>query len=519
MNKKYDAVLIGAGIMSATLGIMLKQLMPNITIGIFERLDKVAVESSDAWNNAGTGHSAFCELNYTPENEQDKSIDIKKAIKIATQFEETKQFWSYLIEHNILENKDDFIHAIPHVSFVWGDENVAFLKKRHEILTKNPLFEGMKYSENWQTLREWMPLVMDGRNKNEKVAATFMEMGTDVNFGALTREIIEYLDIKQEGVDVFLGHEIKDIKKINTLKDDIRSLHRLVENPIDDLYKSENIGWELEIEDLAGEHNHHIFADFVFIGAGGGALPLLEKSDIEEAKGYGGFPISGQWLKCVNNEIIAQHHTKVYGKASEGSPPMSVPHLDTRVIDGKQELLFGPFAGFSTKFLKKGSYLDLPKSIELDNIIPMISAGIHNLGLTKYLIDQVRQKPIDRLNALKEYFPNAKLADWELIVAGQRVQVIKKDEEEGGVLEFGTEVVAAADGTIAGLLGASPGASTAVSIMLNLLKTCYYSQFNSSDFQSKLAEMVPSYGHNLSENEELLKALRKKTAKILGLNS
>jgi malate dehydrogenase (quinone) len=518
MNKKYDAVLIGAGIMSATLGVMLKQLMPNISIGIFERLDKVSAESSDAWNNAGTGHSAFCELNYTPENEASKSIDIKKAIKIATQFEETKQFWSYLIEHNILANKDEFIHSIPHISFVWGEENVAFLKKRYELLSKNPLFAEMEYSENRDTLNKWMPLVMNGRNPDEKVAATFMALGTDVNFGALTREIIEYLDLKQEGVDVFLGHEIKDIKRVNTLKEDIKSLHRLIENPISDIKKTDNTGWELEIEDLPGNHTHHIFADFVFIGAGGGALPLLEKSDIEEAEGYGGFPISGQWLKCINPEIINQHHTKVYGKASEGAPPMSVPHLDTRVIDGKQELLFGPFAGFSTKFLKKGSYLDLPKSIELDNIIPMISAGIHNLGLTKYLIDQVRQKPIDRLNALKEYFPNAKMEDWELIVAGQRVQVIKKDEEEGGVLEFGTEVVSAADGSIAGLLGASPGASTAVSIMLNLLKTCYNSQFNSMEFQAKLNEMVPSYGKNLSENKLLLEQLRIKSNQVLGLD-
>ncbi len=519
MRKKYDAVLIGTGIMSATLGIMLKKLMPEISIGVFEKLDKVATESSDAWNNAGTGHSAFCELNYTPENEQDGSVDIKKAVKIATQFEETKQFWSYLVEKKILKNNDDFIHSIPHISFVWGEKNVAFLKKRHEMLVKNPLFAEMKYSENWNTLALWMPLVMEGRDPNEKVAATYMKLGTDVNFGALTREIIDYLDHEQEGVDVFLSHEVKDLKRIDHLKEGIKKLHKIIENPKLNFDTEPNFnGWELEIEDITNNDTHHILADFVFIGAGGGALPLLEKSDIEEAEGYGGFPISGQWLKCKNPEIIEQHHTKVYGKASAGSPPMSVPHLDTRVIDGKQELLFGPFAGFSTKFLKKGSYLDLPKSIELDNIIPMISAGIHNLGLTKYLIDQVRQKPIDRLNALKEYFPNAKMEDWQLIIAGQRVQVIKKDEEEGGVLEFGTEIVSSADGTIAGLLGASPGASTAVSIMLCLLKTCYHSQFETAEFQAKLAEMVPSYGKSLTENVDLLKAVRKTSKKVLGLD-
>jgi malate dehydrogenase (quinone) len=518
MRKKYDAVLVGTGIMSATLGIMLKKLMPEISIGIFERLDKVATESSDAWNNAGTGHSAFCELNYTPENEEDGSVDIKKAIKIACQFEETKQFWSYLIENGILENREKFIHTIPHISFVWGEKNVAFLKKRHQLLRQNPLFEGMIYSEDPKILQKWMPLVMTSRNTDEKVAATMMSQGTDVDFGALTREIIKYLDTKEEGVDVFLNHEIKDLKKIDHLKDDLKKLHEIIENPKLEFKPEENAnGWEIEIEDLVNDDTHHIFADFVFIGAGGGALPLLEKSDIEEAEGYGGFPISGQWLKCNNPEVIAKHNAKVYGKAAVGSPPMSVPHLDTRVIDGKQELLFGPFAGFSTKFLKKGSYLDLPKSIEFDNIIPMISAGIHNLGLTKYLIDQVRQKPTDRLNALKEYFPDAKMEDWELIVAGQRVQVIKKDEEEGGVLEFGTEIVASADGTIAGLLGASPGASTAVSIMLNLLKTCYHSQFHSEEFKAILTKMVPSYGLQLAENKELLLEIRKKSDSMLGL--
>jgi malate dehydrogenase (quinone) len=516
---KYDAVLIGAGIMSATLGVLLKELFPKMSIGIFERLDKVASESSDAWNNAGTGHSAFCELNYTPENEADGNIDISKAIKIASQFEESKQFWTYLVENKVINNPEKFISNIPHLSFVWGESNVKFLKKRYELLTKNSLFKGMKYSENTNTLAIWMPLVMKSRPKTEKVAATFMEAGTDINFGALTNSLIEYLDHKIDDVDVHLNHEIQNItdRQNGNVNSFLKKLNKKY-SKVEEIKATDNHKWELEIEDLTNGEMHNIYTNFVFIGAGGGALPLLEKSDIEEAEGYGGFPISGQWLKCANPEIIAQHHTKVYGKASLGSPPMSVPHLDSRMIGGKKELLFGPFAGFSTKFLKKGSYLDLPKSIELDNIIPMILVGINNLGLTKYLIDQVRQKPIDRLNALKEYFPEAKMEDWELIIAGQRVQVIKKDEEEGGVLEFGTELITAADGSLAALLGASPGASTAVSIMIKLIKTSFHSQFESADFQAKLREMIPSYGKSLENEEELLKIVRKKSEKILKLD-
>jgi malate dehydrogenase (quinone) len=496
MKKRYDAVLIGAGVMSATLGILLKELFPEMKIAIFERLDSVAAESSDAWNNAGTGHSAYCELNYTPQA-QDGTIEINKAIKIASQFEESKQFWTYLTQKNILKNTTSFINSVPHLSFVWGEDNVAFLKKRYELLSAHPLFDGMKMSENPNTLAIWMPLIMEGRLNNEPMAATYMKEGTDINFGTLTSQMINYLDNNIDDVDVYLEHEVRDLKKVSNINADV---------------------WEIEIEDIKKGYTHHITSNFVFIGAGGAALPLLEKSDIEEAEGYGGFPISGQWLKCTNESIIEKHSTKVYGKAAVGSPPMSVPHLDTRIIAGKKELLFGPFAGFSTKFLKKGSYLDLPKSIEFDNIIPMISAGIHNLGLTKYLIDQVRQKPKDRLKALQEYYPEAKMKDWELIIAGQRVQVIKKDEEEGGVLEFGTELITSGDGSLAALLGASPGASTAVSIMIKLIKTCFHSQFESKEFKEKLALMVPTYGTDLLSDRHFIKEIRKKNHKILNLD-
>jgi malate dehydrogenase (quinone) len=490
-NNKPDVVLIGAGIMSATLGILLKELQPNITIAIFERLPAVAAESSDAWNNAGTGHSAFCELNYTPQKE-DGSIDISKALKIAAQFETSKQFWSYLVEQKYFNDPQDFINHIPHMSFVWGLENVDYLKKRHEALTKNELFNGMQFCDDATQLKQWIPLVMEGREPNEKCAATKMDMGTDVDFGVLTRVMINHLQA-QDGVQLYLSNEIRDIEREN------------------------NGHWEIKVKDLQTRENRKLETKFVFIGAGGAALRLLEKSDIPEAEGYGGFPISGQWLRCINKDVIEKHAAKVYGKASVGAPPMSVPHLDTRMIGNQKALLFGPFAGFSTKFLKNGSYMDLPLSIEFDNILPMLSAGWHNLDLTKYLIQQVSQSHEDRMAALREYLPEANNADWELAIAGQRVQVIKKDEHEGGVLEFGTEIVAAADGTLAALLGASPGASTSVSVMIDVLKNCFPLQMQSIEWQTKLKEMIPSYGQKLSDNPALCKTVRERTTRLLEL--
>lgn len=492
MQKKTTKfTLIGAGIMSATLGILLKKLMPEATIAIYERLDKVGAESSDAWNNAGTGHSAFCELNYTPERE-DGSIDLTKALKISNSFEISKQFWTYLNEQKMFPSSQSFINDIPHMSFVWGAGNVEFLKKRYATMTEYAIFEDMKYTEDLAEIEEWAPLMMRNRVQEHPIAATRMDIGTDVNFGAITRGMITYLKTL-DGIEVHLGHEVQD------------------------LTKQADGRWKIDMENLNNGEEVDVYSEFVFIGAGGGSLPLLEKSDIPEGRGYGGFPVSGQWLRCTNPEVIKQHGAKVYGKAAEGSPPMSVPHLDTRWMDGEQGLLFGPYAGFSTKFLKNGSYFDLPFSIEMHNIWPMLSAGIHNLSLTKYLIEQVVQSPEDRFAALQAYFPEAKMEDWELKIAGQRVQIIKKDEEEGGKLQFGTEIVASADGSLAALLGASPGASTSVSIMVDVLEECFPEQMKTKAWLKIMKTMIPTYGISLIDEPGLLRKTRDWTSEVLKL--
>ncbi len=491
MVYETDVALIGAGIMSATLAVILKELDPGLSIQIFERLDEAGMESSDAWNNAGTGHAAFCELNYTPEK-PDGSIDISKALKICEAFEVSKEFWAFLVEKGYVDSPASFISKVPHMSFVWGEDNVNYLKKRFHLLKANSLFGDMICSEDPKRIEEWAPLIMHERKLGHPIAATRVENGTDVNFGALTRAIFKKLQ-KMPGVTMHYHSETLDI----------------------DPYSKG--GWKVIVKNLLHEQTEHCRARFVFLGAGGATLNLLKKAEIEERKGYGGFPVSGLWLKCKNEELIHQHYAKVYGKASVGAPPMSVPHVDTRIIDGKKELLFGPFAGFSTKFLKSGSHFDLAKSIKFDNIKPMISAGLRNVPLTRYLIEQLRLTHADRVEALREYVPFAKVEDWELKDAGQRVQVIKKHEEHGGVLEFGTEAIVSSDGSVAALLGASPGASTAAAIMLGILPRCFKEKSKSPEWQNKIKEMAPSFGVSLSKDEKLLNETRQRTERILNL--
>ncbi|WP_282138434.1 malate:quinone oxidoreductase [Rossellomorea aquimaris] len=490
IQKKTDVILIGAGVMSATLGSLLKELAPEWEIKVFEKLASAGEESSNEWNNAGTGHAALCELNYTSEK-SDGPIDISKAVKINEQFQLSRQFWSYLVNKDLIGNPQDFIMPIPHMSMVQGEKNVAFLKKRLEALSSNPLFQGMEFSDDPEKLKEWIPLIMEGRTSNEPIAATKIDSGTDVNFGALTRMMFDHLT--RQNVEINYKHSVKDIKR------------------------SSDGSWEVKVHNIDSGIIEYHTAKFVFIGGGGGSLPLLQKTGIPESKHIGGFPVSGLFMVCNNPEVVAQHHAKVYGKAKVGAPPMSVPHLDTRYIDNKKSLLFGPFAGFSPKFLKTGSNMDLIGSVKPNNVLTMLAAGAKEMSLTKYLIQQVLLSNEKRMEELREFIPNAKLEDWDIVVAGQRVQVIKDTEAGGkGTLQFGTEVVSAADGSVAALLGASPGASTAVHVMLELFEKCFPQHMN--EWEPKLKEMIPSFGLSLVENPELFKEIHASTAETLGLN-
>ncbi|BDT88231.1 malate dehydrogenase (quinone) [Nocardia cyriacigeorgica] len=489
LTEKTDVVLIGAGIMSATLGALLRQLQPDWSISVFERLDAAAAESSDPWNNAGTGHSALCELNYSPQK-PDGSVDVSKAVDINERFQVSRQFWAYAVENGVLGDPSRFINPIPHVSFTHGADDVQYLRKRYEALAPHPLFAGMEFIDSPDEFSRRLPLMARGRDFSEPVALNWTDAGTDIDFGSLTKQLLAY--IGSTGADIAFGHEVRDLSK-----------------------QSDGT-WRVKVRNLRTGKVRTVVSKFVFVGAGGGALPLLQKSGIKEIKGFAGFPVSGQFLRCTNPELIARHDAKVYGKAAVGAPPMSVPHLDTRVINGKPGLLFGPYAGWTPMFLKDGKYTDLFKSIRPGNIAPMLGVGVTEMGLVKYLVSELLKSEAGKVYTMEEFIPRADGNDWEIITAGQRVQIIRR-KGIGGVLELGTAVIAAQDGTIAGLLGASPGASTCVTAMLDVLQRCFPREY--ADWTPKLKEMVPSLGVKLSENQALFQEVWDWTTKALQLDS
>ncbi|AYP25344.1 malate dehydrogenase (quinone) [Pantoea agglomerans] len=490
--EKTDVLLIGGGIMSASMGTMLEELQPGWKQIMVEKLDGVALESSNGWNNAGTGHSANMELNYTPER-KDGSIDVTKALEINEAFMVSRQFWSSQIKEGVMHDPRSFINSTPHMSFVWGD-NVDFLTKRYAALQKTALFQGMKFSTDHKQIEQWAPLVMEGRDPQQKVAATWTPVGTDVNYGEITRQLIGSLK-KNDNFRLETSSEVTDFKR-----------------------NGDN-SWHVTIKDAKNGNERAVDAKYVFIGAGGGALKLLQKTGIPEAENYAGFPVGGSFLVTENKAIADRHLAKVYGQASTGAPPMSVPHLDTRYLDGKRVVLFGPFATFSTKFLKNGSLFDLLSTTTTHNIVPMTDVGMDNFDLVKYLVGQVMLTEEDRFEALKEYYPDAKKEDWKLIQAGQRVQIIKKDADKGGVLKLGTEIVTDQQKTVAALLGASPGASTAAPIALSVMQKLFPEEFKSAEWQAKIHKMIPGYGQKLNDNVPMLQQVWNDTAATLQLTT
>ncbi|HST73177.1 MULTISPECIES: malate:quinone oxidoreductase [Kocuria] len=487
-TESTDVLLIGGGIMSATLGVFLKELEPQWGITLLERLDQVGAESSNVWNNAGTGHSALCELNYAPQA-ADGSVDPAKALSINEQFQLSRQFWASLVSEGKLQDAGTFINPVPHMSLVFGDAHADYLRRRYEAFKPHKLFERMEFTEDREKIAEWAPLTMHGRGAG-RVAASWSPEGTDVDFGELTRQQVAHLQAK--GGTVRYGQQVVDLDR------------------------QSDGSWVARVKNRLNDEDHRLVrARFVFVGAGGGALPLLQKSGIAEAKGYGGFPVSGLWLRNTVEAVASQHDAKVYGQASVGAPPMSVPHLDTRYEHGKRALLFGPYGGFKPNFLKQGSFLDLPLSVRPHNIYPMTRAGLANLDLVKYLLSELAKTKKQRVEALQQFFPTADGSQWELVEAGQRVQVMKRDKQKGGVLQFGTELITSADGSIAGLLGASPGASTAVPIMLNLLGKAFPARMPA--WEPRIKELIPSYGVKLDEHPQLADEVMGHTARVLGI--
>ncbi|MGO1768782.1 MAG: malate dehydrogenase (quinone) [Microbacterium sp.] len=479
MSESFDVVLIGGGVMSATLGTLLKELQPDWNIVAFERLGDVAQESSDAWNNAGTGHSALCELNYMPDPN-----DPTKAVGINEQFQVSRQLWVSLIERGILSAPETFINSTPHMTFVQGEEDVAYLRQRYETLKEQPLFSGIEYSEDSRVINQWAPLLMRRRRKGEPFAATRVPSGTDVDFGAVTRQLFGHLE--DSGVSMMRNTEVRRLKR-----------------------RSDGT-WDVHFRQLTGKTPGIVNARFVFVGAGGWAIKLLQSAKIPEIRGYGVFPIGGQFLKTSDPRLVDKHRAKVYSQAAVGAPPMSVPHLDARMVDGTGSLMFGPFATFSPKFLKNGRWTDIISQVRFRNIGSMLKVAVTNLSLVRYLVSELLKSRSDKIESLREFMPSAESADWELIQAGQRAQVMK-----GGKLQFGTEVVAAEDGSLAGLLGASPGASTAVPIMFGLLERCFPEQF--AQWRPRLQELVPTLGEGLNGTPELADSTMTATADRLGI--
>ncbi|AKC60088.1 malate dehydrogenase (quinone) [Blochmannia endosymbiont of Polyrhachis (Hedomyrma) turneri] len=487
-----DIVLIGAGIMSASLATVIKILEPSWNIHMYERLKKVGQESSNAWNNAGTGHAAFCELNYTKQNENG-IIDISKAIQINEAFEISRQFWAYLVKNQFLNNPHSFINNISHMSFVWGENNIKFLRKRFHALQNNTLFYGINYSEDPKKIHEWAPLLMEGRDPYQKIAATHIETGTDINFGEITQQLITTLKT-YPNFYIYLKHNVNKIRQ------------------------NKNHTWLVNITDH-NQQNKNILARYVFVGAGGQSLPLLQSTGIQEINGYAGFPVGGQFLFTNNPKITNKHSAKIYGQSPINTPPMSVPHIDTRIIDGQRILLFGPFATFSGKFLKHGSQSDIIRSLTYHNLLPILEVGINNFQLIKYLIQQLKMPQEKKFNQLLQYYPNAKINDWTLLNAGQRVQIIKKNNNNRGILQFGTEIVSSSTGTLSALLGASPGASTTACIILEILHIMFKEHINSTSWTNTINDIIPSYNHTLNGNIPLINKIRNYICKTLQLKN
>ena len=465
-----DVVLIGSGIMSSTLAVMLKQLDPRLRIQMFEVTSELAREASDGWNNAGTGHAGICEISYTPERDQHGAVPITRALKIFEQFEHSKQFWGALAAAGVVGAPADFIHAVPHICFVNRADDVDFLQTRHAAMIKHHFFRGMELTNDPAVIHDWAPLVMEGRAPGS-VAAT-VGAGTEVDYGLLARRLCCWLT-RQEDCGIAAGWKVTGLARGSGK-------------------------WRVEVQCNATSEKRRLETRFVFVGAGGGSLPLLQSTGLAEVAGLAGFPIGGQWLVSDEPSICARHDAKVYGAPPPSSPSLGAGHFDVRRLNGRRQLFFGPFASWTPRFLKHtGRLSDLPLSIRAGNVCALLRTAIRNQSLVRYLVAQGLQTKRDRMEALREYYPNAQPEHWRVVEAGIRVQAIKK--EDRGALYFGTEVFSSAERSLAALLGASPGASVSVNVAFETIQTCLPHLLVGAEGLKRMRQMIPTFEHDLKQ--------------------
>ncbi len=473
-----DVIIIGSGVMSANLGALLKRLDPALSIQVFEAADELAFESSNGWNNAGTGHAGICEISYTPKPADGSPVKVQKVIDIFQEFEQSLQFWGHAVASGMIDGPTDFINPVQHISFVHGDDQVAFLKSRFAGMSAHHFFREMEFTTDPKKIGAWAPLLTEGRDPAMPIAATKMDGGTDINFGNVSRKLLAWLG-KQPGCSVNASSKVVDLKK----QPDGR--------------------WAVTVQNLKTGETTTRLAKFVFVGAGGGSILLLQKAGLPEAKGLGGFPIGGHWLVCDKPEIVARHQAKVYGQNLPEAPTMAVPHLDTRILDGKKTLLFGPFAAWTTRFLHRtGSWTDLVRSVKPHNLGTLLKIAATNFPLVRYLVLQGTQSMAARMRVMRIFYPNAKDEDWKLVDGGIRVQAIKKTDGEAGIVHFGTEVLTSADKSMSALLGASPGASVCVNIVTEVIRKSFPHLTENAVGIKRMQELIPTYGldYRLPEN-------------------
>lgn len=472
-----DVILIGGGIMSASLGVMLKRLAPELSLTLYEANLEPGMEASNAWNNAGTGHAGICELYMTPREGPGGKVAVAKAIRVCAQYERSLQFWAYAVREGLVEGARDFINPMAHMSFVRTAEQVAYLAERASRLAEHHFFRSMEMTGDREKVGEWAPLLTAGRRDSVPLGASRMASGTEVDFGSLASKLCDWLG-RQPGGGVLTRHRVVGLERSSA-------------------------GWRVQVENSETGERFRDEGKFVFVGAGGGSLRLLQMAGIGESKGYGGFPVGGQWLVCSNPEVVDRHHAKIYGQAAMGTTPgMALPHLDTRIIRGERSVLFGPFAKLTTRFLgQAGSPLDLPRSIRPDNLSTLLHSGIHNLHLVRYMLRQGTQGMAARLDTLRTFYPEANADDWILIDAGIRVQVVKKVAGRGSSIHFETEILTNRDRSVCALLGASPGASISADLMYGVVRRCFPRLVETGEAAARMEEMLPGHELDLAKPE------------------